>query len=640
MSKKLQVLYEEYKKSQKGYADGGEVEDDSALGQALKSIKNSFNPPPPPVPHKETREEKYAKIRQQNTERSAGTRPSLPSMDEELNKNGSNGYSEGGKIPHNKKNLEELKKAFAKFINEEGSEKGYADGGEVDEQSEQAPEQTPDQPGLTPEQFQQHLQDLQVQGNTLTGVQGDPQNVMGQLPPQTSLDPNAKPASLQDVQEPQSLNDKKLENDYQNEDFEANEKASDKKPSSEDESDEEVDDKSKEDGLKVADKQPNESAYSRLLASMNPQKMGRNELADAQRERDKNIALQNMEKGSALIGAGLSGVNPDRMLKLADQQNTNMPVQKYEEQIQNQQFDPDSKMSQTVREYLGAKGFKVPEGSSAADLFKIAPFLQKDQALQASLQKTIMGLGVKQSEGDKNRAEKQEIEARKALLYGGRTQAMKEKGQQSLSDKQDKDVDNDFTKLEKRLTAETGSSRSAFGKSANVVRSAEAAQALIDQVPGGNLDNRQIKELARSIDSMLSNGAATMTGSQGLIPSTYSGDAAKIEEYLTNQPKGAGQQAFVQRLNDTLKREKQIAQKQINGTQNKVLSAYSHLKKKAPDRYDDMMKAYGIQPMMPDQGKQPASDNSHPQDSQAVAWAKANPGDKRAKAILEANGVQ
>ncbi len=599
MSKKLQVLYEEYKKSQKGYSDGGEVEKKSALESAQDNVNEDFSFRSR-SPHEETREERYARIRKENAERFAGQRENYP------------GYSEGGQISFPKNQQPK------KNINQ-----SYADGGEVQ-----------DDPGLSPEQFQQHLQDLQNQGQTLTGVQGDPQNVMGQLPPQPQ---QPSPASMQDLEQPQSPNDKQLENDYQNENFVANEKSQpDEKVASKQSPGEE----SGGDASKVASEQPEQSAYSRLLASMNPNKMGRNELADAQRERDKNIALQNMEKGSALIGAGLSGTNPDRLLKLADEQNTNMPVQKYQEQMQNQQFDPDSKMSQAVREYLGAKGFKVPEGSSAADLFKIAPFLQKDAALEASIKKTIMGLGVKQSEGDKNRAEKQEIEARKALLYGNRTNAMKEKGERSLSDKQDKDVDNDFTKLEKRLTAETGSSRSAFGKSANVIRSAEAAEALIDQVPNGDLDNRQIKELARSVDSMLSNGAATITGSGGLIPSTASGDAAKIEEYISGLPKGAGQQAFVKRLQDTIRREKQIAGKQINGTQNKVLSAYSHLKKKAPERYDDMMKAYGIQPMIPDKGQKPASVQEHPQDSQAVQWAKSNPNDPRAVAILKANGVQ
>jgi hypothetical protein len=41
-------------------------------------------------------------------------------------------YAKGGEVEHDKRNLVELSKAFAKFLKEEGREKSYADGGQVD----------------------------------------------------------------------------------------------------------------------------------------------------------------------------------------------------------------------------------------------------------------------------------------------------------------------------------------------------------------------------------------------------------------------------------------------------------------------------------------------------------------------------
>lgn len=357
----------------KKYSDGGEVEDDSTLSDLKRKFQEAFKSPTPPKPKEETEEDKFNRIREQNQERSMGKRSSLMSMDPEI--------------------------------------KGYSDGEEVEGNDQ----------SLSPDEFDQHIQTLRDKGYIVHDVNGDEQKI--------TVSPR-KPASEVALND-ENPDDKALEQQYQNEDFEAGEK-SDKPVSKEELKDEEVkkeiddelaseenkesekqmeDQKSEEPKEEVENKdeeeKPEQSAASRLVASSQEPESSSGDLEKAQKERDLNNAMAQVQRGAAIAGAGLAHANVDPSLTLnsIDKQQAlaGMPVQKYQEKIANQQNDPKSQMSQVVRGYLKNKGMQISDNASAADLFKVAPFLQKDQALQMSLQKTLMGLQVKQSEGEKAR---------------------------------------------------------------------------------------------------------------------------------------------------------------------------------------------------------------------------------------------
>ena len=123
---------------------------------------------------------------------------------------------------------------------------------------------------------------------------------------------------------------------------------------------------------------------------------------------------------------------------------------------------------------------------------------------------------------------------------------------------------------------------------------AEALETFVSKVNPKDITRRQIYEIARGLDAMLSQGAATISGTKKLIPETAAGDVATIAEYILNIPKGARQQAFIQQMMDTVKREKDLAKTQVQGTQKKILSGYSHLKKADPERYNETLTAFGL----------------------------------------------
>jgi hypothetical protein len=156
---------------------------------------------------------------------------------------------------------------------------------------------------------------------------------------------------------------------------------------------------------------------------------------------------------------------------------------------------------------------------------------------------------------------------------------------------------------QKRLTAlgdaldPSKQRQGSFGVSKQVFDRAERLQSLASAFPDGNLDSRQMEEIAIGLNAMLS---GSNTGAQAqvasLVPKTVMGNAQKLREWLSNDPKGTNQQAFVQRMMGSVEREKQTAADQIKRTQLQRTQRYSDLEKSSPDEFYNMLQSAGIEP--------------------------------------------
>lgn len=136
-----------------------------------------------------------------------------------------------------------------------------------------------------------------------------------------------------------------------------------------------------------------------------------------------------------------------------------------------------------------------------------------------------------------------------------------------------------------------------FAMNQKRVDQADRLMGLIKDSSGNisNLDSRQTEELAIGLNSMLSgSGQGSANQVAALVPSTVRGDANKLKEWLTNEPTGSDQQAFVQRMADTVQRERDIAANQVKNVQLARLAAHSGLQQKAPDLYANVIHGYGI----------------------------------------------
>lgn len=136
-----------------------------------------------------------------------------------------------------------------------------------------------------------------------------------------------------------------------------------------------------------------------------------------------------------------------------------------------------------------------------------------------------------------------------------------------------------------------------FGVSKQIFDRAERLESLAGALPDGNLDSRQMEELAIGLNSMLS-GSNTGASEQvkSLVPQTIWGDAQKLKEWFVNNPTGLQQQEFVKRMLGSISREKQTAEQQMNRTRFSRIAKYSDLASSNPDDFNSVLQSNGVDP--------------------------------------------
>lgn len=366
---------------------------------------------------------------------------------------------------------------------------------------------------------------------------------------------------------------------------------------------------------------PSQSAIAQLLSRRNqaPEADSDVQMALAMEGRNQNQLAALLGKAGSQIGAGIAGLGggagapmPKANTEIFDtihesaaqpvkdvMLNRQQEAERMQLSSQHRMMDPESDISQQYKAMLrqAFPKMKMPDNLNAHDIQK--------SGLVSLAQTMTNREAIQQQRADKSR-EKQELQQ-----------------------------DTRFSKLGDKLMSEMASSRSAFGKAANTVRSAEALEQLTGNMNPNDLDTRQITEIARNLDAMLSSGQSTVAGMKKLLPETAMGSASKIQEYIMNMPKGARQGEFVKRMMETVEREKDLAKDQVKRTQDKVLAGYSDLKKKDPTRWEELMQAHGLDA---DSRKAP-KEKGHTVDSKIDGYAKQHGlSYSQAEAILKARG--
>ena len=314
------------------------------------------------------------------------------------------------------------------------------------------------------------------------------------------------------------------------------------------------------------------------LAKMMATDEGQEKFADVLHRRDLSVLANQLGQAGNIIGSAIARQEPNAAATKVFQENVaiaqGMP-QDFKNKIAAQEEDPDSAVSKNYRDFLTKYGVNVGPGITAKQIKDtLLPAAEKEKLLNEKLQ---------------SNKDTKEIQMKYLAQKNGETNAWKEVARQDKLDKHNVDR---IDKASKLITAEVGSSRSAFGRAANTHQAAEKIDALASSMDPNNLDNRQIAEVARNLDAMLTTGQPTISGMNKLIPSSFSGDASKIQEYIMGIPKGAQQGEFVKRMLDTVHREKELSVKQIQETQTKLLGSYSDLKDN--DSFKTMLQTHGL----------------------------------------------
>ena len=106
-----------------------------------------------------------------------------------------------------------------------------------------------------------------------------------------------------------------------------------------------------------------------------------------------------------------------------------------------------------------------------------------------------------------------------------------------------------------------------FGKNQARINASRRLLALATDAQGNprDLNPQQMPELAQGLAALISGGSAGAQAQiEHLTPQSLRGDAAKIAQWLTNEPTGTGQQEFVRNMVETAKREADVAQQGLD----------------------------------------------------------------------------
>jgi hypothetical protein len=438
-----------------------------------------------------------------------------------------------------------------KVMNKGGKVKGYDDGGEVipDEQSEALDVQ---------DEIAAELQkgsDDNINRRRETGLvkaekdqqsdDGDAFQVRGTLP------------TKENKVETEDLDKKAIEKPYDNEE-EATDLAVDdaekNKLKEESEDSEESREPSSDENTTEEPSDEEKSNIDEKGFSGKMQGFSSNDLAKAQRERDLNIASQNFAKYGTLLGSGISKTDPSQILGIIkdSDKNVGMPVQKYAEQLQNQQNDPSSPVSKVVGQYLTQKGFNLPPNTSASDAFKVMPFLQKDMALQNAMQRSLLASNTKkdvaasnQSSMDKRADKSNEIK----------------KEANNISRDQKASANQDKTLAQTKTMLESARGNAAVQQAQKDLYSSKKVNSLFNIYP--NLDDipdAQVNQVISEVAKIAQGGVPPGHEQDSLRPNTPESKLAKLWGQLTNKPNGASLGAYLKefkKYNDVLANDAQ-----------------------------------------------------------------------------------
>jgi hypothetical protein len=443
--------------------------------------------------------------------------------------------------------------------------------------------------------------------------------------------PLGSEAQLSNVEEG-SPEDKSLEDKYLAEDFDAGEK-SDKvakkapekseekeEPNEEDDSESEEETASEEPSKEITPEE--QSSIQRLLSSLKPEaSKGMSPIEEAQKERDRQTNLHNLDRAAALIGSSIAKQDPEIMQKLLDRfKEPTDAVTKLKEKTDYNQYDPKSEMSSVMRNYLTSKGIKISDNASAADILKVAPYLAKDASLQNLLQRTLLTQTVKQQEGEKNR----ESAEKRAEMY---QKARLEQTKALTGTRQDINMQHRLDAINKALREGGGQpviqNRLALQRSQNLFLTNGIDPTIdskdIDKIPDSKLNkvNRiQVMENGIELNRLLTGtGIAAQNTLNKLVPNNASMTATQMQDYITNKLNPADQakviKAYLQigaRVRDQNKENLKKYQKQVLSGAGQVLDYFPEQKKMLLNEHDlsmDDLKGSKMTPQAPSSAHKP-----------------------------------
>lgn len=315
----------------------------------------------------------------------------------------------------------------------------------------------------------------------------------------------------------------------------------------------------------------------------------------AQKQAATTLAMQQTEKGLIKDSTSDTGFSLNPQM----QQQKDLGLLKLKGEAQ--QYDSNDPQ---VRSLLSSQGVKVPEGVSLNTIKQVEPILK----------------------------------------YKASSDANKIKTAEVTNDKQEK-LYTDYVTNRNKFRGDK-----AVQSANDAIRNADVALDLASRYPDLNkMPEAQVNLLRDEMAKMATNGAATAHATNDISTKTLVSNWENFMSKVGNNPTGAQLGEFLKNDLQYIKDMRETNKGVVDEYRGNNFAAYQHslkspeLKERQINEFPEDKEAFDRL-----QGKkkvggliQNPSTNAalHPKDSVAVQWAKANPQDPRAAAIMKANGL-
>lgn len=332
--------------------------------------------------------------------------------------------------------------------------------------------------------------------------------------------------------------------------------------------------------------------------------------------------MQNLLQGTQEDDQGNLGFTPEMQAQREAQQQGILAKSKRDADA----LDRNSEASQRASGLLTSQGIKLPAGGLSASEATTYQPLFKEQIHNQGTQ------GVADTKAE-SAEEVANLKAQNAKLKG-----------ESVGNK-------DWSKFSDAMDPNKARGGN-LAKSQAMINASDRVDALFRQFPDNNIPKAQTTELTTAVAAMVNGGSAQSQHQiDSMVPSSARGSAQDIASWITNEPTGRQQQAFMKMLRETSSRERDVATSQVRQAQAGRLQQFDYLNKNNPQKYRGILQGYGFDPNdIDDSGKYApkakatgagllnAPAVAHPQADAALKWAKENPNDPDAQLIMKRLG--
>lgn len=254
--------------------------------------------------------------------------------------------------------------------------------------------------------------------------------------------------------------------------------------------------------------------------------------------------------GSADPNSDISKFARERAIDVIQKMNPKANIDDYRNKF--------SKMSAMDLEKLGFKGISqmgiTPYQQSMLDMYNARIANQKTALGQGEVR---LGQSATKIENTKDTALSKEAQA-----FGGKIDAM------------DK------------------TSRNNFGRAAASLNAATELETLTNAKPIDKLDSRDMAEVARIVNNMLTGGnIAAHSAIEELIPKTFQGKSAQWLEFISNSPQSVEAQDFVRNFQNLAQKQKTKSLTDIDAIVKSRIPEFYRLKNEKPEEFSNIVNA-------------------------------------------------